>query len=111
MKLTETQNPLLKISDVSTRFFFKQDDAFCFRLNAHIDYMLDNGITEMDLWLAERETKVSHFFCKAFGQIGERFQCGKWCQYYAPRNKKSGACNHLGYTYKQTDRRFYLELI
>lgn len=107
---TEALSPLLRVGAVSTRFFFRQDDAMCYKLDAHIDYMLFNGINEMDLWLAECETKVSHFFCKAFGEVGERFQCGTWCQHYAPKNGKSGACKHFGYTYEQTDRCFTLKL-
>ncbi len=107
-QLIEANNPNLQVGTVRNRFFFRDDDPFCFKLAAHIGYMRLNQIAEMKLWLAQRETKVAHFFCRAFGEVGERFQCGKWCKHYTPKNGKSGACNYFGYTYEQTDRCFTL---
>ena len=109
---TEAPHPVLRVGDVSTRFFFRKDDASCWKLDAHIDYMLFNGINEMDLWLAERETNAPYFFCKRFGECGDKSEggCGTRCEGYKPRNGKSGVCKHYGYTYEQTDRCFTLKL-
>jgi len=109
---TEALHPVLRVADVSTRFFFRQDDASCFKLDAHIDYMLLNGINEMDLFFAERETNAPYFFCKHFGEVGEKSEggCGSLCKGYEAKNGKSGACKHYGYTYEQTDRCFTLKL-
>ena len=116
-QLTEKQpnealHPVLRVGVVSTRFFFRQDDASCYKLDAHIDYMLFNGITQMDLWLAEREMNAPYFFCKHFGEVGEKSEggCGKICKGYEARNGKSGTCIYYGYTYEQTERCFTLKL-
>ena len=109
---TEAPRPVLRVGAVSTRFFFRDDDETCYTLQSQIDYMIDNGITEMDLWLAERETNAPCFFCKHFGECGYKSEggCGKRCDGYKPRNGKSGVCKHYGYTYEQTDRCFTLKL-
>jgi len=108
----EALTPVLRVGAVSTRFFFRDYDDTCYTLQSQIDYMIENGITEMDLYLAERETNSSYFFCKHFGECGDKSDdgCGKLCDGYKPRNGKSGVCQHYGYTYEQTDRCFTLKL-
>lgn len=109
---TESPHSVLRIGAVRTRFFFRDDDDMCYTLQSQIDYMIDNGITEMNLWLAERETNVSYFFCKYFEACGDKSEvgCGKHCEGYKPRNGKSGVCKHYGYTFERTDRCFILKL-
>jgi len=111
-KLSEVENPTFLVSDFRNRFFFREDDASCWKLDAHVDYMLFNGITEMDLYLAERETKAPYFFCRHFGEVGEKSEggCGNLCKAYIARNGKGGCCKHYGYTYNQTDICFVLKL-
>lgn len=108
----EALHPVLRVGAVSTRFFFRDDDDTCYTLQSQIDYMIENGITEMKLFLAERETKSPYFFCKHFGECGDKSECtcGKICDGYKPKNGKSGVCKHYGYTYEQTDRCFILKL-
>ena len=108
---TEANNPLLRVGDVSTRFFFRKGDDVCYNLDAHIDFMLSNCITEMDLWLAERVTNSPYYYCKKFGEVGEKSEggCGKLCKGYEARNGKSGACKYNGYTYEQTEICFTLK--
>lgn len=108
----EALKPVLRVGAVSTRFFFRDDDDTCYTLQSQIDYMIENGITEMDLWLAEREINAPYFFCKNFEECGDKSEggCGKLCDGYKPRNGKSGVCKHYGYTYEQTDRCFTLKL-
>ncbi len=109
---TEAPHPVLRVGDFITRFFFRDDDDTCYTLQSQIDYMIDNFINEMDLWLAERETNVPYFFCKHFGECGDKSEsgCGKLCEGYNPRNGKSGVCKHYGYTYEKTDRCFTLKI-
>lgn len=109
---TEAQKSAFLVGAFSTRFFFREEDSSCWKLDAHIDYMLFNGIAQMDLFLAERETNASYFFCKHFGECGDKSEggCGKRCEGYKPRNGKSGVCKHYGYTFEQTDRCFTLKL-
>lgn len=33
-----------------------------------------------------------YFFCKILQEFGEIGECGKFCDLYEPRNKKSGCC-------------------
>lgn len=75
--------------------------------------MEETGISEMDLWLAERVTNSPYFYCQHYGEVGERSEgsCGKICKGYKPRNGKSGICKNYGYTYEQTDRCFTLKLV
>jgi hypothetical protein len=110
---TGSQDPDILAGTVSTYFFFRENDPLCWKLDAHIDYMLLNSITKMDLFLAQRETNAPHFFCKYFGEVGDKSEggCGKICKGYEPRNGKSGACKHYGYTYEQTNRCFTLKLL
>ena len=109
---TEAQSPAFLVGAVSTRFFFRKDDESCWKLDAHIDYMLFNRITEIDLFLAERETNASYFFFNYFGEVGEKTEggCTKLCKGYESRNGKSGVCKYYGYTYERTDRSFTLKL-
>jgi hypothetical protein len=111
-QLTEKPTSLLRVGNISSRFFFRDDDCGCYKLDAHINYMVENGLTEMDLFLAKRETNTPYFFCKHFGEVGEKSEgtCGKLCEGYESRNGKSGVCQHYGYTYEQTDRCFTLKL-
>jgi hypothetical protein len=108
----EALNHVLRLGAASSRFFFRKDEESCYKLDYHIDYMLENGISEINLYLAKRETNAPFFFCKHFGEVGEKSEggCGKLCNGYDPRNGNSGVCKHYGYTYEQTDRCFTLKL-
>lgn len=109
---TEESKNLSKQALKKCSFFSKDDDEYCYKLKWHIDYMLKNEISELDLYLARRETDVPYFFCKHFYQVGDKIEggCGKMCEGYQPRNGKSGACRHYGNTYEKTDRLFTLKI-
>lgn len=74
--------------------------------------MIENGLSEMKIWLANRITDEQYFFYKNFAEVGDKQEawCGKFCQEYNPRNGKSGACKHYGNTYEQTDITFTIKL-
>ena len=99
-------------TNVSTRFFFREGDAYCYTLKSHLQYMIETHIEEMPVWLAKRETGVSHFFCKHFQEIGEKSDsdCGRMCEAYKPRNGKNGVCKNYGYTYELTDKSYCLKV-
>jgi hypothetical protein len=107
-----TGNLPLSGGSVGHRYFFRDDDAWCYAIDAHIDYMLLHGLTEMQLYLAQREVSSHYFHCRHFGEVGEKSEstCGKICKAYEPRNGKSGRCKHSGFTYEQSDRCFTLKL-
>lgn len=79
------------------------DEERPYTLNDIRDIMASDGIKELKVFSAKRETGVDYFFCKEVGEIGETGECGKGCQDYKPRNKKSGICKHYGYCYSKTD--------
>ena len=93
------------LGSLRKRYYFQNTDADCYTLDYHLQYMTENDIKEMDVYLAERETKSDYFYCKHFQEIGERGygECGNFCKAYTPRNGKSGVCKHFGYTYEQTE--------
>ena len=109
-KVSDSTNPLLGLGGVGKRCFFQKHDENCYTLDYHLQYMVDNHIKEMDVWLAKREVNAPYFFCKHFQESGERGGCGKHCDAYSPRNGKSGVCKHFGYTYEQTDQCFTLRI-
>ena len=55
-------NPAVLKSAFINRFFFREGDASCYKIDYHIDFMLENCITEMYLFLAKREVKAPYFF-------------------------------------------------
>lgn len=98
---------------INTWFFFRYDDELCYRLDSHIDFMKAEGLFELELYLAKRETAVPYFFCKHVEAVGlkEESDCGRGCQAYEPRNKKAGVCRHYGYTYERTSKQFVLRAL
>ena len=97
---------------VYKRFYFRQNYDICCTIESHLQYMLENKIEEIDIFLAKRETDSGYFFCKHFNKVGEKSYggCGKMCQTYQPRNGKSGACKLIGYVYEKTDKCFSLKV-
>lgn len=89
-KLTENKYPEKSTAKLKNRYFFHDSDASCYKLLTYIEYMRYNHISEMELRLAKREMDSEYFFCKEYG--------------------RSGACEHWGYTYEQTDREFTLTI-
>ena len=96
---------------LKNRCFFRNDDADCYKLEAQYDHMREHGIEEMDIYLAEREINAPYFFCREFGEVGEKGQgtCGRHCEAYQPRNGRSGVCKHYGYVYQQTEVKFTIK--
>jgi len=68
--------------------------------------MVENQLSELRLFEAKRETGTDMFYCEKYEEVGYKGvgSCGKICRGYKPRNKKSGACRHLGTLYEQTDK-------
>jgi len=104
--------PIKKSDKLHKAWFISNLDDICIRISSHIEDMKQADLEEITLYLAERETGVSHFYCRELGFVGEKSEggCGRECKHYAPRNGKSGACKHIGYTYDNTGRMFLLKL-
>lgn len=58
--------------------------------------MREQGLTEIEAHEAIPVSDPNYIWCKEFMEVGERGECGKNCDKYAPKNGKSGCCKHLG---------------
>lgn len=94
------------------KYYFRKDDEKCYEIEAHLDYMRENEIKEMDVFEAKRETDTGYFFCQFYLEASEVGQnCGELiCKNYKPNNGKNGRCKHYGYVYEQTDIKKTLQL-
>ena len=94
------------------KYYFRKDDENCYEIETHFSYMRENGITEMEVFEAKRETGTGYFFCKHHLEVGEVGQsCGVYeCESYIPNNGKNGRCKYSGYVYEQTDKKITLQL-
>jgi len=113
-KLTEKTGKHERLSNVKSRMFYRdEDDCYCYDLAGHLDYMLENELTELELLLAEKETNSNFFYCKFYCEVGDKADklCGKNCKEYMPKNHKFGVCKHYNCEYSITDRRFTLKLL
>lgn len=69
------------------------------------------GNNSIILFEAKRMLNAGMFWCKYLlneGEVGEG--CGKFCEYYKPRNGKSGRCVNSGHVYEVTDKMITLKL-
>lgn len=98
-----------------SKYYFRKDDENCYEIEAHLDYMQENDIKEMEVYEAKKEDGTGYFFCKHHLEIGASGEsCGNnWCENYDPNNGKNGRCKYYGYVYEQTEikRMLQLELI
>ena len=91
-------------------YFSDHDPEFCYALAYHKKYMEENRISEMELTEAVRITGSEYFFCREFNELGEKGNCGKVCDKYAPTNGVSGKCKYNGYTYDYGENKLTLNL-
>jgi hypothetical protein len=78
-------------------YFRSADSELCHSIDYFYDEMIENGITELEVYEAIPETVKDIFWCKAQCFCGDsgNDECGKDCRDYSPRNGKSGCCKHL----------------
>lgn len=97
------------MKNLSGRMFFSEhDDEMCSTVDYWKDYMSENFVDKLILYLAERETDTDYFYCKEYSAVGEKGECGKSCEGYKPNNGKNGRCKHFGYCYDMTETKFLL---
>ena len=88
---------------MSCYYFIEPDGDVCLNKKAIIEYMKEDGLKELTVFEAKRETGSGYFFCREFGEVGEiNGTCGKSCEKYIPNNGKSGRCRHYGWLYEKT---------
>ncbi len=84
------------------KYYFQKNDDNAYSMQYHLKYMKENNIEQMEVFEAIVERRLGYFFCKKLQEISEinNTTCGiRWCEYYKPRNGKSGICKNYGYCY------------
>lgn len=93
------------------KYFKSIDSEFANEIDYWKDYMETNGLKELELFEAERDTGSGYFFCKHHFEVGTvNESCGKQCKQYEPNNGKNGRCKHYGYCYTPTDKKIILKI-
>ena len=94
------------------KLYFSEIEDFAYDINSLISKMIDLKIEETKVWEAEIEIDGDYFFCKVFGEIGEKSEaensCGKSCKNYSPRNGKSGHCKNKRQLYEPAEKGYIL---
>lgn len=87
------------------QFYFRREDSErCYTLDKHIEDAKEEGLTEIDLYIAVPQNVPDFIFCHAVDECGEKGECGRCCADYQPRNGKSGICKHQGKLYEPSEK-------
>jgi len=80
------------------RYFENEDAENCYPESYFQDEMRDNGLTEMTVIEAipMKSSETEYIYCEEVGDCGDKGECGRACDYYVPRNGKSGMCKYQG---------------
>ena len=92
--------------------YFIHDNLFSMTETQIREYMVENGLTEIDAHEAVYAYVKDFFHCKING-VAERdgHTCGsKWCSQYKPRNGKRGMCKHQGKLYEASETETIIKL-
>jgi hypothetical protein len=83
-------------------YFENEDSEGCYSETHFQQQMKDEGLTEVTVLKAVPDgyTECGYIWCKKIGATGEKGECGRSCEYYAPRNGESGMCRHQGRFYE-----------
>lgn len=75
-------------------YFEANDSEICYTKDHFNMIMVEDGLTEMEVFTAEPERIAGVFWCTmhSFCADDSRDTCGKQCEQYEPRNGKNGRC-------------------
>ena len=79
------------------KYYFEYiNSEICYPLKYFKDKMKDEEIEKMTLYEGEKTYVLGYFWCREFMFPCEKGQdtCGKDCEFYKPKNGKSGCCKH-----------------
>ena len=80
-------------------YYFRTDDSErCHPAEYFHSDMIEQGLTEMEVFEAIPEKVQGAIWCNAVDEVAlrEDYPCGKGCEDYEPRNGKSGCCKYNG---------------
>ena len=75
-------------------YFQTQDSDHCWNKEYYKDYMIENGLKEIQVYPAKAEYHVDYFWCSKYDEVGEVGESCQFCGGYTPRNGKNGICKH-----------------
>ena len=88
-------------------YFLNKDEEYCFTKEHYVRRMNEVGLTYIAVYEAKKVRDKELIFCKAVGEPAEK-NCGRQCEFYSPRNGKSGICKHDGMLFECTDNRLII---
>ena len=79
-----------------TLYFNSKDSEFCYDINYWVQYLKSEKLDSIELFEAKSEKMEDYFFCQKLLEWGGKNEgtCGGSCEWYTPRNGKSGCCKH-----------------
>lgn len=78
-----------------TKYYYDDPNSeICYTLNYFIENAKEKNLNEIELYEAIPFKDTFYMFCRSVNLVGEKEGCGKFCEFYSPRNKKSGICKH-----------------
>ena len=89
------------------KYYFENSlgDELCYTKEHFFDLMEERGISEIKVYPAIIMFRSGYFYCQEHGETFESGvgDCGKYCDYYKPRNGKNGRCKHHSNCYEPAD--------
>jgi hypothetical protein len=88
-------------------YFSNKDSEVCYTRRKFDFYMEERGLSEIEVYKAEKYKSTDVFWCQVECFCGDDSQdtCGKQCSSYEPRNGKSGCCRHYSkYLYEKGEK-------
>ena len=91
-------------------YFENNDDDGCYPKEHFQELMEERDISEIEVYPAKIMYGTGYFYCQEHGDVGETGEgCGKFCEFYKPRNGKNGRCKHHSNTYEPADNSIILK--
>ena len=93
-------------------YFENKDSELCYMIDYFKEELKERGLTEISVYPAKIMIGSDFYYCQELGVSGEKgdSECGKWCEYYEPRNKKSGRCRHSAHPYEASNESIIIKL-
>jgi hypothetical protein len=85
-------------------YFETQDSEKCYTIDYFYEQLSDD-LPEMTIYPAKIMYGSDYFYCQEYGEMGEKGEgCGRFCDFYKPRNGKNGRCRHSRNPYEPAEK-------
>ena len=93
------------------KLYFERGSEICRTKADIIDLMKWQGLTEVEVFEAQKEHVPGFRWCRYAWDMIELGSCDRSCNGYSPSNGRSGRCRHLGNNfYIPTDKTVTIKL-